>query len=113
MLVTVGVVLAFMLRNTHKKVPVPVLFNLDVPVVVFVGEVDTAIYPAPSWIFAPRFTHKLKGNRQYVTLGFGLVYNVFTIDMAYLIPASPTTRSPLENTLRFSMAFNIDGFLEQ
>jgi hypothetical protein len=57
--------------------------------------------------------HKLKGNRQYVTLGFGLEYNVFTIDMAYLIPASPTTRSPLENTLRFSMAFNIDGFLAQ
>ena len=57
--------------------------------------------------------HKLKGNRQYVTLGFGLVYNVFSIDMAYLIPASPTTRSPLENTLRFSMAFNIDGFLAQ
>jgi hypothetical protein len=42
-----------------------------------------------------------------------LVYNVFSIDMAYLIPASPTTRSPLENTLRFSMAFNIDGFLAQ
>jgi len=57
--------------------------------------------------------HKLKGNRQYVTLGFGLAYQVFTIDMAYLIPASPTTRSPLENTLRFSMAFNIDGFLAQ
>lgn len=57
--------------------------------------------------------HKLKGNRQYVTMGFGLAYNVFTIDMAYLIPASPTTRSPLENTLRFSMAFNIDGFLAQ
>jgi hypothetical protein len=57
--------------------------------------------------------HKLKGNRQYVTLGFGLIYNVFSIDMAYLIPASPTTRSPLENTLRFSMAFNIDGFLAQ
>ena len=57
--------------------------------------------------------HKLKGNRQYVTMGFGLQYNVFTIDMAYLIPASPTTRSPLENTLRFSMAFNIDGFLAQ
>ena len=57
--------------------------------------------------------HKLKGNRQYITLGFGLVYNVFTIDMAYLIPASPTTRSPLENTLRFSMRFNIDGFLAQ
>ena len=57
--------------------------------------------------------HKLKGNRQYVMMGFGLQYNVFTIDMAYLIPASPTTRSPLENTLRFSMAFNIDGFLAQ
>lgn len=57
--------------------------------------------------------HKLKGNRQYATIGFGLVYNVFSLDMAYLIPASPTTRSPLENTLRFTMAFNIDSFLEQ
>lgn len=57
--------------------------------------------------------HKLKGNRQYATIGFGLVYNVFSIDMAYLIPASPTAQSPLENTLRFTMAFNIDGFLDQ
>ena len=57
--------------------------------------------------------HGTKGNRKYLTLGFGLVYNVFKIDMSYLIPATPVINSPIANTLRFSMAFNIDGFLAQ
>ena len=45
-----------------------------------------------------------KGNRRYFTLGAGLKYNVFNIDLAYLI-ANPQ-KSPLANTLRFSLLFN-------
>lgn len=46
-----------------------------------------------------------KGNRQHFTLGAGLKYNVFTLDFSYLI--SVNQRNPLENTLRFSMSFDI------
>ncbi len=45
-----------------------------------------------------------KGDRRYLTLGAGLKYNVFNIDFAYII-ASPQ-KSPLANTLRFSLLFN-------
>ncbi len=48
-----------------------------------------------------------KGNRKFFTLGAGLRYNVFGLDFAYLIPT--TQRNPLENTLRFTLTFNIDG----
>lgn len=46
----------------------------------------------------------LKGDRRYMTLGAGLKYNVFNIDFAYLL-ANPQ-KSPLANTLRFSLLFN-------
>ncbi|TCC96331.1 type IX secretion system outer membrane channel protein PorV [Pedobacter hiemivivus] len=45
-----------------------------------------------------------KGNRRYFTLGAGLKYNVFNIDIAYLV--ANVQKSPLANTLRFSMLFN-------
>ena len=44
-----------------------------------------------------------KGNRQFITLGAGLKYQVLTIDLSYLI--STTQQNPLANTLRFSMRF--------
>lgn len=50
-----------------------------------------------------------KGGRQYFTLGMGLRYNVFGLDVSYLIPASAIVRSPLENTLRFSLIFNFNN----
>lgn len=57
--------------------------------------------------------HATKGNRKYITLGAGLRYNVFGLDFSYLIPAyfnaSNVQKSPLENTLRFSLTFDIDG----
>lgn len=46
----------------------------------------------------------LKGDRRYITLGAGLKYNIFNIDFAYLL-ANPQ-KSPLANTLRFSLLFN-------
>ncbi|TKC13005.1 type IX secretion system outer membrane channel protein PorV [Pedobacter polaris] len=45
-----------------------------------------------------------KGDRRYLTLGAGLKYNIFNIDFAYLL-ADPQ-KSPLANTLRFSLIFN-------
>lgn len=46
----------------------------------------------------------LKGDRRYFTLGAGLKYNIFTIDFAYLL--ANAQKSPLANTLRFSLLFN-------
>lgn len=58
--------------------------------------------------------HKLKGGRKYLTLGLGLKYNVFGINMSYLISAGQTTlaSNPLDKTLRFSLLFDfsaVDG----
>lgn len=50
--------------------------------------------------------NEFKGNRKYFTLGLGLKYSVFGLDFSYLIPANATVRSPLENTLRFSLLFD-------
>lgn len=47
-----------------------------------------------------------KGNRKYATLGVGLRYNVFGLDFSYLIPVTQD-QNPLQNTLRFSLIFDI------
>lgn len=52
-----------------------------------------------------------KGNRKFFTAGIGLKYNVFGLDMAYLIPV--TQRNPLQNTLRFTLSFDFDAFKSQ
>lgn len=54
---------------------------------------------------------KTKGNRKFFTAGIGLRYNVFGLDMAYLIPI--TQRNPLQNTLRFTLSFDFDAFKDQ
>lgn len=55
------------------------------------------------------YEHQNKGNRQYVTLGLGLKYNIFGINFSYLVPTSSgTNTNPLENTLRFSLLFDLD-----
>lgn len=49
-----------------------------------------------------------KGNRKYFALGAALKYNVFGLDVSYLIPISSVSGSnPLENTLRFNLTYNI------
>jgi hypothetical protein len=52
-----------------------------------------------------------KGARRYATFGAGLKYKVFQIDAAYLQPF--TRRHPLQNTIRFSILFDIDAFKDQ
>ena len=49
----------------------------------------------------------------YPILGAGLKYNVFGLDFAYLIPATKDVKSPLENTLRFTLLFDFAAFKEQ
>ena len=36
--------------------------------------------------------------------------NVFELDFAYLVTANPEGRSPLENTVRFTLAFDMGLF---
>lgn len=52
------------------------------------------------------YEHPTKGNRQYITMGAGVVYSLLAIDMSYLI--STTNNNPLANTLRFTLRLNID-----
>lgn len=50
----------------------------------------------------------MKGNRKYVTLGAALKYNVFGLDISYLVPVNGTVGSnPLENTLRFNLTLDL------
>lgn len=52
------------------------------------------------------YEHYSKGFRQFITLGAGLKYTVFGIDLSYLI--STTQQNPLANTLRFTLRFEFD-----
>jgi hypothetical protein len=52
------------------------------------------------------YENPLKGNRQYITLGVGVRYNIFTLDFSYLI--ATTQRNPLANTLRFTLMFSFE-----
>ena len=49
-----------------------------------------------------------KGARKYFTVGAGIHYNVFGIDVSYL--ASLEQAHPLENTLRFTLTFDFVSF---
>ena len=47
-----------------------------------------------------------QGGRQYATVGIGLKYQSFGLDMSYLINTSKVN-SALDNTLRFGLTWNI------
>jgi hypothetical protein len=51
---------------------------------------------------------KYKGGRQFATVGVGIKYNIFAIDVCYLFPFLHL--HPLENTLRFSLTFMLESF---
>ncbi len=51
-----------------------------------------------------------KGNRQYLSLGLGVRYQVFGIDGAYLVPNSQA--NPLAQTIRVSLHFNFNKLAE-
>ncbi|HPS13041.1 MAG TPA: type IX secretion system outer membrane channel protein PorV, partial [Prolixibacteraceae bacterium] len=52
-----------------------------------------------------------KGDRKYLTFGAGLKMNVFSLDFSYIYTLRKT--SPLENTLRFTLGFDLDNFNKQ
>lgn len=53
------------------------------------------------------YEHPNKGNRKYFTVGAGFKMNVFCIDAGYVI--STAQSNPLDQTLRFSLSFDMDG----
>jgi hypothetical protein len=70
--------------------------------------------PGIEWWYANQFAvrtgyfheHSSKGNRKYVTVGAGLRYSVFSLDISYLISLSQ--QNPLARTLRFTLRFTFD-----
>lgn len=48
-----------------------------------------------------------KGNRKYWTVGAGFKMSVFSLDASYIISVAQT--NPLDQTLRFSLSFDMDG----
>lgn len=53
------------------------------------------------------YENEFKGNRKYFALGAGFSLNVLRLDASYMIAAAQT--SPLDQTLRFSLTFDMDG----
>ena len=53
------------------------------------------------------YENEYKGNRKYFTVGAGFRMSVFSLDAAYLI--STAQSNPLDQTLRFSLSFDLDG----
>lgn len=51
--------------------------------------------------------NKYKGNRQYLTFGAGFKLSAFQLDVAYMLATAQ--QNPLDQTLRFALAFDIDG----
>lgn len=52
----------------------------------------------------------IKGDRQYLSLGLGVRYQVFGIDGTYLLPNAKA--NPLSNTIRVSLHFNVNKLEE-
>ena len=48
-----------------------------------------------------------KGNRTYFTVGAGFKMNVFSLDAAYVVATAKS--NPLDQTLRFTLSFDMDG----
>ena len=54
--------------------------------------------------------NEFKGNRQYFGLGAGFALNVLRLDASYMVATAQT--SPLDQTLRFTLSFDMDGLKE-
>ena len=57
------------------------------------------------------YEHENKGNRKFLTAGAGFRMNVFALDFSYLLPTQ--RNHPLENTLRFTLSFDVEAFGNQ
>lgn len=56
------------------------------------------------------YQHPMKGNLQYFGIGAGFALNVLRLDASYMLSTAQT--SPLDQTLRFSLTFDMDGIKE-
>ncbi len=56
------------------------------------------------------YQHPSKGNLQYFGIGAGFALNVLRLDASYMLSTAQT--SPLDQTLRFSLTFDLDGIRE-
>ncbi|MDE6278882.1 MAG: hypothetical protein K2M05_02815, partial [Paramuribaculum sp.] len=52
----------------------------------------------------------MKGNRKYFGVGAGFSLNVVRLDASYMLATAQT--SPLDQTLRFTLTFDMDGLKE-
>lgn len=70
--------------------------------------------PGVEWWYADQFAvrggyfHEAtsKGNRKYFTVGAGIRYSVFSLDLSYLVSLS--NQNPLNKTLRFTLKFTFE-----
>ena len=53
------------------------------------------------------YENQYKGNRQYFGIGVGFSLNVVRLDASYMLATAQT--SPLDQTLRFTLTFDLDG----
>ena len=56
------------------------------------------------------YENEFKGGRKYFGLGAGFALNVLRVDASYMMATSQT--SPLDQTLRFTLTFDMDGLKE-
>lgn len=100
-------------KNRNKSVPAGIFGSFSDAPGGFSEEMQEISYSAglEYWYnkqFALRtgyfYENPNKGNRQYLTIGAGLRYNVVDINLAYLL--ANQTQSPLAQTLRLSLIFN-------
>lgn len=56
------------------------------------------------------YEHADKGNRQYFGFGAGFALNVLRLDASYMLATAQT--SPLDQTLRFTLTFDMEGLKE-
>lgn len=53
------------------------------------------------------YENEFKGNRKFFTFGAGFKMSMFRLDASYLVSQSQS--NPLDKTLRFSLAFDLEG----
>ena len=56
------------------------------------------------------YENAFKGNRKYFSMGAGFSLNVVRLDASYMLATAQS--SPLDQTLRFSLTFDMDGLRE-
>lgn len=74
----------------------------------FTWAVGAEYFYSEAFAFRSGFFHEsdLKGARKFFTLGAGFKFKATSVDISYLFNASDIN-NPLENTLRFSLGFNL------